>query len=484
MPDVDLVVRDAVVVLPEAGLMPGHVTVRDGKVASLIPASESAPPARRVLDAGGRFLLPGAIDAHCHYGLMPPMSTRMRPETAFAAQGGVTTLVRYYRRTDSYLETWPPHAIADAAHHYQDYSVHLALFNQQQVDEIPRYVRDLGVTSFKLYSNLKASLAKAFLVDPLVDDVEAQTEDLDYDDGLLFAIMQELSRLNVRTRLSVHVEEADLVAHQIPRVKAMGLQGLLAWHFARPEEAEALGLHKVGYLSRAFNVPVYFPHIGSRLGVEALRVERQWGTDMVAETCPHYLVHNVESPAAELLKVMPPVRTREDNAATWEAVETGLITTVCTDHIPYTREEKRLGNIWETRPAFGSIGLMVPVVLSAGVNGGHISILEAAQLTSTNVAKAFGFYPTKGTLLPGSDADMMIVDMDHEWEVRASEFESAQEFSVYEGMRLRGRVDVTISRGEIIASDGKLQVDPGRGRFLRRFPRLEAVPSNEMAPGA
>lgn len=479
-----LVVSNAAVVIPEVGIFHGHIVVADGVVTQLVPQSEGIPAAARTVDAAGRYVLPGAIDAHCHYGLLPPMSERMEPETAFAAIGGVTTLVRYFRRTDSYLDSFTPHIAADPAYHYQDFSAHLAIFNQAQVDELPRYVEDLGITSFKLYMNLKAPLARNFLIDPLVDDQTAQTADLDYDDGLLFGLMKALAALNVRTRLSVHVEEADLVMHQLPRVRESGMSGLIAWHYARPEEAEALGVQKVAYLSRQLGVPVYFPHIGSRLGIEALRVEAARGTDMVIETCPHYLVHNVESPAAELLKVMPPVRTKEDNKATWDAVQTGLISTLCTDHIPYNAEEKNLGDIWSTRPAFGSIGLMVPVILSAGVNTGRLTILEAARLTSTNVAKAFGFYPRKGTLLPGSDADLMIIDLDHRWTVHAKELASAQPFSVYENMELRGRVDVTVSRGEVIVDDGKLQVEPGRGQFLRRFPRLESAPANRGPRGS
>ncbi|MDF1605829.1 amidohydrolase family protein [Nocardioides sp. YIM 152315] len=468
MSKVQLVVKDARIVVPEAGVLTGHVVVDDGKVVALLSSDEAPPEATRTIDAAGRYVLPGALDAHCHYGLMPPMRERMAPETGFAAIGGVTTLIRYYRRTDSYLDTFPAHIEQNPAYHYQDFSAHLALFNQSQVEEIPRYISELGITSFKLYMNLKANLAKAFLIDPLVDDEVAQTEDLDYDDGLLFGIMQKLASQRVRTRLSVHVEEADLVSYQLPRVKESGLGGLLAWHYARPAEAEALGVQKVAYLSRQLNVPVYFPHIGSRLGLDALRAEAERGTDMVIETCPHYLVHNISSPAAELLKVMPPVRTDDDNRATWEAIESGLISTVCTDHIPYNAEEKNLGDIWTTRPAFGSIGLMVAVLISAGVNGGHITIQRAAELLSTNTAKTFGFYPQKGTLLPGSDADLMIIDPDARWTVHANDFPSAQPFSVYENMELTGRVDVTISRGDVIAENGQLQVEPGRGRFLRR----------------
>jgi dihydropyrimidinase len=156
-------------------------------------------------------------------------------------------------------------------------------------------------------------------------------------------------------------------------------------------------------------------------------------------------------------------------------VQSGLISTVCTDHIPYTAEEKNLGDIWSTRPAFGSIGLMVPVILSEGVNAGRITILEAAALTSTNVARAFGLYPKKGSLLPGSDADLTIVDLERRWTVHADELPSVQPFSVYEDMEIQGRVDVAVSRGEVIVDEGKLQVEPGRGQYIRRFPALEGI---------
>lgn len=471
----DLIVKDAQIVIPELGILRGHLVVADGKVRKLLSADEPAPKAERVIEAEGRYVMPGAIDAHCHYGLMPPISERMAPETASAALGGVTTLVRYFRRTDSYLDTLPPHIVEDAAYHYQDFSVHLALFNQQQVTELPSYVHDLGVTSFKLYMNLKAPLARGFLIDPLVDDTEAQMQDLDYSDGLLFSIVRALAALRVQARLSVHVEEADLISHQTELVKASGMGGLIAWHHARPEEAEALGIHKVSYLSRRYGVPVYFPHIGSALGVQALEEEAALGTNMVAETCPHYLVHNVLSSPGVLLKVMPPVRTEEDNRATWSGIEKGLITTVCTDHIPYTLNEKRVGDIWSTRPAFGSIGVMVPVILSYGINTGRLSVLHAAKLLSTNAARAFHLYPQKGTLLPGSDADFFIPDMDHRWSVHAGDLASAQDFSVYEGMELTARVDTTVSRGEVIVQAGQLQTAPGRGKFIRRSPAYALV---------
>jgi dihydropyrimidinase len=467
-----LVVRNARLVVPEIGVMEGHLVADEGRISELLPARSPIPQADVTIDAGGRYVLPGAIDAHSHYGLLPPVKERIPPESAFGATGGVTTMVRYFRRTDSYLKTVPAHIETNPAIHYQDFSFHLALFNEEQVAELPAYLDELGVTSFKLYMNLKAPVARNFLVDPLVSDTEMQTADLDYDDGLLVATMEGLRDLRARVRLSVHVEEADLIIRQAARVRAMGMTGLAAWHFARPEEAEALGIKKVAYLSRQLRVPVFFPHIGSKLGIEALAEEKAKGTEMVAETCPHYLVQNIQSRAAELLKVMPPVRTEDDNQATWNAIQSGVITVLGTDHIPWTRGEKGEGDIWTLRPAFGSTGLMVPILVSEGYNKGRLTITDVARLTSYEAARAFGLYPLKGTLLAGSDADLMILDTDTEWVVNPKALPSAQEFSVYEGFRLKGRVTHTVVRGKPVVVDGKLVTEPGNGRYVRRFPAL------------
>jgi dihydropyrimidinase len=468
-----LVVRNARLVVPEMGIVEGHLVAEEGRVSELLPAASPAPSADVEIDAGGAYVLPGAIDAHSHYGLLPPVQERIPPESAFAAMGGVTTMVRYFRRTDSYLDTVPAHIETNPALHYQDFSLHLALFDERQVAELPAYVERLGVTSFKIYTNLKAPVARNFLVDPLVTDTDMQTADLDYDDGLLMATMEGLRDMPARVRLSVHVEEADLIMRQSARVRALGMTGLAAWHYARPEEAEALGIKKVSYLSRQLGVPVFFPHIGSRLGIEALVEEQTRGTEMVAETCPHYLVQNIQSRAGELLKVMPPVRTEEDNRATWRAVQSGVITVLGTDHIPWTKAEKGDGDIWTLRPAFGSTGLMVPIVVSEGYNRGRLTILDVARLTSYGAARAFGLYPLKGTLLAGSDADLMILDTDTEWVVDPDALSTAQRFSVYEGFRLKGRVTHTIVRGKPIFADGKLVAELGHGRYIRRFPKLQ-----------
>ncbi|HEU4671729.1 MAG TPA: amidohydrolase family protein [Candidatus Limnocylindrales bacterium] len=470
-------VTNARIVLPETGVVPGTLVVRDGRVAAI--RQEAGPTGgAEVLDAGGRFVLPGLIDPHVHSGLLPPLGERLQAESAFALSGGVTTIVRYFRRTESYLGTLPAQVELGARRHYQDFAHHLALFTAEQVGEIDRYVRDLGVTSFKLYMNLKGPFGKNLLLDLLADAPdELDTGDVDFTDGHLWNVFRTASALPVKVRINVHSEDAEIVMTEASRVRDQGLEGLPAWSAARPGASEAIAIATVAYLSRRFGVPVYFPHIGSREAVEALVDVRARGTNYGAEVCPQYVALTTESDAGPLAKVMPPVRTTEDVPRVWWGIAEGLLTSFGSDHIAYTLAEKSPGSIWTTRPAFGGTGMILPIFLSEGVNGGRMTIRQVAEMGSYNTARLFNLYPRKGTLQPGADADFAIVDLDREWTVRAADNLSHSDFSVYEGRRLRGAVTDVAVRGEVLFRDGKLVGSPGHGRYLRRFPVLDAVDS-------
>jgi len=470
-------VTNARIVLPETGVVPGTLVVRDGRVAAI--RQEAGPTGEaEVLDAGGRYVLPGLIDPHVHSGLLPPLGDRLEAESAFALSGGVTTIVRYFRRTESYLGTLPAQVELGARRHYQDFAHHLALFTADQVAEMDRYVQDLGVTSFKLYMNLKGPFGKNLLLDLLVDRPdELDTGDVDFTDGHLWNVFRTAASLPTKVRINVHSEDAEIVMAEAGRVRDAGLEGLPAWSAARPGASEAIAIGTVGYLSRRFNVPVYFPHIGSREAVEALVEVRAKGTNYGAEVCPQYVALTTESDAGPLAKVMPPVRTTEDVPRVWWGIAEGLLTSFGSDHIAYTLAEKSPGSIWTTRPAFGGTGMILPIFLSEGVNEGRMTIRQVAEMGAYNTARLFNLYPRKGTLQPGADADFAIVDLEREWTVRAADNLSHSDFSVYEGRRIRGAVTDVAVRGEILFRDGKLVGRPGHGRYYRRAPVLEAVDS-------
>jgi dihydropyrimidinase len=470
-------VTNARIVLPESGIVPGALIVRDGVVESIRPSGEPTGEAE-VLDAHGAYVLPGLIDAHVHSGLLPPLGDRLQAESAYALSGGITTILRYFRRPESYLETLPAQVELGAQRHYQDFAHHLTLFNETQVAEMGRYVRDFGVTSFKLYMNLKGPFGKGVLMDLLVDAPdELTTADVDFSDGHLWNVFRTAADLPVKVRINIHSEDAEIVMTESARVRGMGLEGLPAWSAARPGASEAIAIATVGYLSRRFRVPVYFPHIGSREAIEALVEIRAKGTNYGAEVGPQYVALTTESEAGALAKVMPPVRTAEDVARVWSAIAEGVLTSFGSDHIAYTLEEKQPGSIWTTRPAFGGTGMVLPVFLAEGVNAGRMTIRQLAEIGSLNTARLFNLYPRKGTLQPGSDADFVIVDLDHEWTVHADENLSRSDFSVYEGRTLKGAVTTVAVRGVVMFENGKVVGQPGHGRYYRRFPTLEATAS-------
>jgi dihydropyrimidinase len=477
-----LAVVNARLVIPEIGVFRGGLRIVGERVAAVWEGDAPDHGADEVIDAAGHFVLPGLIDPHVHLGLLPPMGPRLAAESGFAASGGVTTLIQYFRRPESYLETFPAFLDAAGRNHLQDFAVHLTLFNRGQTAELAEYVRAFGVTSFKLYMMLKGRLGRGIIMDQLSEHGELTTADVDFDDGHLFDVFRTASGLAARVRINVHAENAEIVMHEMDRVRASGMDGLPAWHAARPGASEALAIQQVAWLSRRFAVPTYFPHIGSREGVEAVAEARTRGTDVGAETGPQYLALTIDDPVGSLAKITPPIRTADDQAEVWKALESGVLNTIGSDHIAYTNAEKQLGDVWSTRPAFGGIGLILPVLMTEGVHRGAITIRRLAQVTSQESARLFGLYPRKGTLLPGSDADFVIVDPDAEWVVRTGELPSSSEFSVFEGRSLRGRAVLTAVRGTVIYRDGQVVGRPGSGRYYRRHPAIESGRSLAMSP--
>jgi dihydropyrimidinase len=469
-----LAVVNARLVIPEIGEFRGGMRIVGERVAEIWQGDAGDRGADEVIDAAGHFVLPGLIDPHVHMGLLPPMGTRLAAESGFAASGGVTTLIQYVRRPESYLETFPRFLDVAERNHVQDFAVHLTLFNRAQAAEMDRYVAAFGVTSFKIYMMLKGPLGRGIIMDQLSESGELDLADVDFDDGHLLEVFRTASRLPERVRINVHSEDAEIVSHEIDRVRQSGLGGLPAWHAARPGISEAMAIGQVAQLSRHFGVPAYFPHIGSREALAALADARSRGTDFAAETGPQYLALTIDDPVGALAKITPPIRTSDDQHEVWRALQSGLLQTIGSDHIAYTDEEKRLGDVWSTRPAFGTIGLTLPVLLTEGVHRGRLSILRVAQVTSHETARVFGLYPRKGTLLPGADADFVIVDPEAKWVVKAAELPSISPFSVFEGRTMRGQVVLTSVRGTVVYRDGEVVGRPGFGRYYRRHPVLEA----------
>jgi dihydropyrimidinase len=454
----DLLVADARIVLPDE-IVEGTLVVEGGKVVEI--ARHSTPKATSVVDAAGRYVLPGVIDPHTHPGLVAPAETRLPLEAQWMASGGVTTTISYFRRPESYRSLVPDRIALSERTLMQDFTFHLVLYNEEQVAEVARCVEELKVTSFKVYTNVRGPLGQEIRMDALPGQQTIETCKVDFDEHHLYSAFRALARVAAPVRLNVHCEDSDIVIAETSRVRQAERRGLQAWNEARPPEAEAVAIQVAGEMSRHFEVPLYIPHVGSRTGIEAIQNLQQLDTAVVAETCPHYLVLT-ESTAGEEAKVAPPIRTDVDRASVLDAVRRGVLTTLGSDDIPYTRQEKRLEKFWSQNSAFPGSGLLLPVALTAGLD-----LQLVARITSWNVAHAFGIEATKGSLLPGSDADFVIVDVESRRQVRSADLFGSSDFSVYEGMEMTGWPVITCARGRVIFDNGRFPT-AGGGRFLPR----------------
>lgn len=464
---IDLVIKNGKIVLPETGILNASLFIDKGKVLEIVN-STSEPDAKESYDVCGKYILPKIVDPHVHYGTMPPVRERIKAESAFGLSGGVTTFIRYFRRPESYLSSLDDQIDMGNELHYQDYAIHLTLFNDNQVSEVPQYVKRFGITSFKIYMNLKGPFGHGLRMDLQPNSRSVESHDVRFNMGFLKDVFDIAAKVPSRLRLNVHCEDGEVISHQVEKIQRMGIDGLAAWHLACPDISEALAIHQVSVLSRSFDVPIYFPHIGSSLGITALSEARELNTDFIAETAPHYLTRTIESDAHFLAKVNPPIRTYDDQMLTWKALQEGLIETIGSDHVSYTLEEKGPGTIWTTRAGFSSTGLILPLLLSEGVNRGRLSLQRLAQIMSHGPAKAFGLYPRKGTLMPGADADFVIVDTDSCWKVRARELLSTSDFSIYEGMDIQGAINSVFIRGRKVFENRELIGKPGYGQYLFR----------------
>jgi dihydropyrimidinase len=226
----------------------------------------------------------------------------------------------------------------------------------------------------------------------------------------------------------------------------------------------------VSDLGRKFAANLYFVHIGSTAALDAILAQREKGkSNYYIETCPHYLTHTTDFDSLKG-KVVPPIRSKSDLQSMWSALRNGIIDTIGTDHVANRLDMKMgEGDLWSALAGFPGIATMLPVLLSHGVNQDRISVERVAEVTSYNTARIFGMYPKKGTIQPGSDADLTIIDLDLEKKVTPELLQSYADYTIYDGHRLKGWPVMTLVRGRVVMEDD--QVDGkalGHGEFVAR----------------
>lgn len=433
------------IVLPEAGVIPGSLAVKDGKVLAIL-APDAGCPAERQLDAGGNYVLPGIIDPHVHLGMFAPLEEELLTESRSALLGGITTMGCFFNQKESYrqfLEDLPGKA---AQYSGADLFPHLTLREQIHLEELALY-RTKGVSSFKSYMCGIPGLLPH------------------QSDGFIVAAMQALKALPGEPVLCIHCENTCLVDAALEQAAVLPQMDLRQWGQTHPAMAEEEALIRAAYFANKIGVNLYAVHISTKDAIETARSIK--GPGIHIETTSPYLSLDDSTAGGVYAKMAPPIRDRASREALWQGLAAGTVDTIGTDNVTMTRAEKQVDKgIAGAIPGYPAMATHLVSVLDGAIRR-NIPLERVIPKMTLNPAKIFGLYPRKGTLLPGSDADIVIVDPDREQVVEPAALGSRSDFSLFTGRRLRGWPVATIKGGELVCQEGQM-VSQGRGSLLIR----------------
>jgi dihydropyrimidinase len=425
----------------------------------------------QVIDAGGKLVMPGGIDVHTHLEL--PMFDTVSSDDHYtghkaAAFGGTTTTIDFISQDFEHLQqcvdAWHQKADAKAA---VDYSFHMNMtnFNDTIAKEIPLLKKE-GITTLKVFTAYNGRLR--------------------LDDGGIFKVLR-IARDNGML-VMVHAENGDVIEVLTKEALAAG-HTAPEWHaLTRPAWGADEAVYRSITLAAQAQAPIYIVHMNTKGGVGHLRWARQKGLPVMGETCPPYMFFNIEHlrrPDGAKWICSPPMRSKEDNAGVWHAVEDGTLQVMATDHCPffydgttpitYEGQEiaipgKELGKDDFTKIPNGlpGVGDRLLLLWTYGVGAGRISPNRFVEMTSTNPAKIFGMYPKKGTIQPGSDADIAIWDPEKEIKYGVAHAQHRTDYNLYEGFQLKGVVEKVFLRGSLIVDGYDWHGKRGQGQFIKR----------------
>lgn len=449
-------IRGGMIVTDER-MFEGDILIRNGKIAELSGCAE----ADEVIDATGKYVLPGAVDIHTHMDLdvgIARVIDDFYTGTVAAACGGTTTIVDHMAFGPKGCSPWHQvreyHRLADGVAAV-DYGFHGVLqhVDDTVLDDMAQIAADEGITSFKIYMTY----------DYRLDDLDLMK--------VLFRAAQE------GILIAAHCENHGMVTYFRERFVREG-KTQARWHpVSRPAVAEAEAVNRLLYLAHAAgDAPVYVVHLSTRAGLEEIRRARAVGQKRFgAETCPQYLLLDealYDDPQQGLKALMaPPLRTQSDRDALWAALAADELDTVATDHCPFTfAKQKQQGAKDFTKCPSGAPGVEERLILlySEGVAKGRITLPQLVKYACANPARVAGLYPQKGAITPGADADLVILDPDREWTLTTERLHGNADYTCYEGMPVKGAIERVLLRGGTVALNGDFTGARGGGQYLRR----------------
>lgn len=451
---VETIIADGTVVTATA-TRTASIAIDDGEIVAL-GEKDSLPDGQETVDASGKIVLPGLVDPHVHIDEVPENRAGTMPaETAAAALGGVTTLIDFAFQGGDRRIADESKDLLDGIEHkrarqdesYVDFGLHGVLHREEpKTFEQLAPAIDAGVTSFKMFmSNYEIGVSNGFMVEAFeeIADLDAvaalHTEDASICDALTAKLQRE--------------EKGDPVYYPD----------------SRPDYCEAMAAEDAVRAAVEMGVKYYGVHTSCRKAAEAIRWFQEDQSNIRAETCTHYTVldRRIHEELGNLPLLAPPLRTKDDQEALFEYLDDGTLSVVSTDHAVYHEEYKHTDNWWESPFGANSIQYSLPVFHEVSVVRRDRSLPFLVRVMCTNPARTFGM-PNKGTLEPGTDADIVLFDPDNGDTIDAENNASNSTFSIYEGMDVSGRVEKTYVRGQLVADKGEIVADPGVGTYVER----------------
>jgi dihydropyrimidinase len=417
--------------------------------------------ADRVVDATGKYVLPGCVDPHTHldmpFGGTVTIDDVESGQTS-AAFGGTTCHVDFIIQPQgetfaSALDTWRAKANGKQM---IDMGYHMAVTDLEHGGTLEELATlpDQGITSYKLFMAYKGAL--------MVDDLT------------LFRTMQVASQTGAL--VMVHAENGDVIDQLVREALEAGHTEPLYHALTRPPAAEGEATNRAIQLARLAGAPLYVVHVTCEQAVEPIALARERGWDVWGETCTQYFFNSLDDiakPNFEGAKYVysPPVRDNSNWDVLWNAVRTDSLSAISTDHCAFLWDgQKTLGRDDFSKIPNGGPGLedRLKMIHEFGVRAGRLSLNRMVELLATNPAKLFGLYPRKGTVAVGSDADLVIFDPEKEVTISASTHHSKSDYNLYEGTKVTGAPEVVVLRGQVLVENGELVASPGVGQFVKR----------------
>lgn len=449
------IIKNGTIVTAE-NIFQGDIEIRDGKIFRI--GLQLEEKGAQIINAENKLIFPGIIDSHVHFEELFTGGIQNADDfesgTQAAAAGGVTTIIDFtspQKRSESLIEAFQRRRQQADPKVVVDYALHGCFpcgLISELLDEMEKVV-DSGVTSFKLFT---------------------VGEDLGLNRGEVFAIMQQAAKLGAM--VNVHAEEGDIINFLEDQLIRANKKSISFFPKSHPNIVEETVVRSLIALNAHLNGKLYFVHLSTKESVAALNWSRKLTGQVFGETCPQYLLldnHSYELNNGEQYAIVPPLRSIENQKQLWRGIAEGLIQVIGTDHCPFMSKDKQgKSDFTQVLRGMGGVELLLQLMFSEGVVKERISLNKLVQILSTNPAKIFGMFPQKGTIALNSDADLVIFDQKKKWRVSTDKLVSHADFSPYNLMELKGKVEMTLSRGEIIYREGELLGKAGRGEFVFR----------------